>query len=172
MIVTGYEVKFDSYHEALVFAFRCAGQASPPPTPIAKLMRGPVSSGHGLAGLEAAAQAGFIRAEVGAMAPVLRNIIVARFAFEEKERLAALIELIPHAAAQLGTGINSRRMVDTLVQRYFGARVFLNDLAEQVGVHASSATRAWQKIRDRLRADEDRADEEIGDRLRAAGVTP
>lgn len=172
MIVTGYEVKFDSYHEALVFAFRCAGQASPPPTPIAKLMRGPVSSGHGLAGLEAAAQAGFIRAEVGAMAPVLRNIIVARFAFEEKERLAALIELIPHAAAQLGTGINSRRMVDTLVQRYFGARVFLRDLAEQIGVHPNTLTAKWGAIRSRFRADEDRAQEEIFYRLQRAGLLP
>jgi DNA-binding transcriptional ArsR family regulator len=166
------EPLFPHAHAALVFAFRFSGQSGAAPTPMAKLMRGPAATGKGLAGLDGAAQAGMIRCEVEALEPILRNIIVARFAFEDLERLRALLALIPHAAEQLGTGINSRRMVDTLVQRYFGARVLLCDLAEQIGVHSSTVTRTWQKIYARFQADEARAGAEIGDRLRIAGLVP
>jgi hypothetical protein len=166
------EPLFPHAHAALVFAFRFSGQSGAAPTPMAKLIRGPVATGKGLTGLDGAAQSGMIRAEVDAMAPVLRNIIVARFAFEEKERLAALLELIPHAAAQLGTGINSRRMVDALVQKFFGARVFLRDLADQLGCHANTITPKWGAIRSRFRADEDRAHDEIFHRLQRAGLLP
>ena len=166
------EPLFPHAHAALVFAFRFSGQSSAAPTPMAKLMHGPVATGKGLTGLDGAAQAGMIRAEVDTMAPVLRHIIVARFAFEDRERLQALMELIPHAAAQIGTGINNLRMVDTLVQKYFGARVYLNDLADQLGCHANTITPKWGLIHSRFRADEDMANEEIFERLQRAGLVP
>lgn len=70
---------FKSTHEALIFAFRHAGQQSPK-TPMTYLMKTEqLGSGKGLSGLDGAAQAGFILAEVCRLPDDQHNIIVARY---------------------------------------------------------------------------------------------
>ncbi len=171
----GYdEPLFPSAHAALMFAHWFAHQAGPAPTAHAKLMRGPVGSGKGLAGLDGAGQAGMILAEVATLAPILRAVITARFApeFSPEYRAAIVKVLLPHAAAQLGSGINSRRLVGDLVQRYFGVKVQHADLAERHELSESAIRAKWRPIRERLRADEARSWEAISDRLRIAGICP
>lgn len=73
------EPLFNSTHAALTFAFEYGGQQSPR-TPMTSLMRtANLGSGKGLSGLDGAAQAGFILAEVCRLPDDQHNIIVARY---------------------------------------------------------------------------------------------
>lgn len=73
------EPLFKSTHQALTFAFSLAGQQSPK-TPMTSLMRSQqLGTGKGLSGLDAAAQAGFILAEVCRLSDDQHNVIVARY---------------------------------------------------------------------------------------------
>lgn len=73
------EPLFKSTHDALVFAFAYAGQQSPR-TPMTSLMRSAsIGSGKGLSGLDGAAQAGMILAEVCRLPDDQHNVIVARY---------------------------------------------------------------------------------------------
>lgn len=70
---------FKSTHDALVFAFNYAGQQSPK-TPMTSLFKTPgIGSGKGLSGLDGAAQAGFILAEVCRLPDEQHNVVVARY---------------------------------------------------------------------------------------------
>lgn len=73
------EPLFKSTHDALVFAFQYAGQQSPK-TPLTSLLRTPgLGSGKGLSGVDGAAQAGMILAEVDRLPDDQHNVIVARY---------------------------------------------------------------------------------------------
>lgn len=75
------EPLFRSAHDALVFAFNYSRQQSPR-TPMTSLMRtAQMGSGKGLSGLDAAAQAGFILAEVCRLPDNQHNVIVARYGY-------------------------------------------------------------------------------------------
>lgn len=70
---------FRSTHDALVFAFQYAGQQSPR-TPMTSLFKTPgLGTGKGLSGLDGAAQAGMILAEVCRLPDDQHNVIVARY---------------------------------------------------------------------------------------------
>lgn len=164
------EPLFDSAYAALAFAFRYSTQQYSP-TPMARLMRGTLGSGKGLHGLDGAAQAGIIRAEVNRIREYERSAIVARFALD-KDGIQAKMNLVPPATASLGTGIHNRRMVDNLVQRHYGKRVHLKDLAETHGVHANTMTQRWACIHRLLTSIDYRAMDLAEDRLREAGLVP
>ena len=72
------EPLFSSAHDALVFAFNYSGQRYGQ-TPMSKIAA-PAAPGKGLSGVDGAAQAGFIRAEVAAIGRILEAILIARFA--------------------------------------------------------------------------------------------
>ena len=165
------EPLFDSTYAALAFAYRYSTQQYQP-TPMARLMRGTIGSGKGLHGLDGAAQAGIIRAEVDKLREFERHAIVARFAADERESLAAKLHLIRPAVASLGTGVHSRRLVDALVQRYYGKRVHLKDLSEIVGIHPNTMTDRWRCIRRVLNEIEDRGMDMVELRLQEAGLVP
>lgn len=162
---------FDSTWAALAFAFRYSTQQYQP-TPMARLMRGSIGSGKGLAGLEGAGQAGIIRAEVEKLPTFERCAVVARFAIENKERYDAMLGLIVPATACLGTGVHNRRMVDNLVQRYFGARCFLKDLAATHDVHPDTMTQRWSCIKRQLREIEHLGVDRVEIHLQNAGLVP
>lgn len=162
---------FDSTWAALAFAFRYSTQQYQP-TPMARLMRGALGSGKGLVGLEGAGQAGIIRAEVEKLPVFEKCAVIARFAIEDKERFGAMKELIVPATSCLGTGVHNRRMVDNLVQRYFGARCFLKDLAETHGVHPDTMTQRWSCIKRQLRDLEYRGIDRVEVRLQETGLIP
>lgn len=73
------EPLFKSTHDALVFSFNYAHQQSPR-TPMTSLMRtAGIGSGKGLSGLDGAAQAGMVLAEVCRLPDDQHNVIVARY---------------------------------------------------------------------------------------------
>lgn len=73
------ESLFTSAHGALVFAFNFSGQSYDRPA-MNRLATPALGTGKGLVGLDGAAQAGFIRAEVKAMGKLAEAIIIARIA--------------------------------------------------------------------------------------------
>lgn len=147
---------FDSTWAALAFAFRYSTQQYQP-TPMARLMRGALGSGKGLVGLEGAGQAGLVRAMVEKLPEYERAAITARFSFKSSEGYAAKIVLIRPATAALGTGVHNRRMVDHLVQKFFGEKVYLKDLAGTCGIDPRTIPDRWHLIRKALTAIEHRA---------------
>lgn len=73
------EPLFESAHGALVFAFNFSGQCYDRPM-MNRLASPAVGSGKGLVGLDGAAQAGMIRAEVQTLGKLAEAIIIARIA--------------------------------------------------------------------------------------------
>lgn len=162
---------FDSAYAALAFAFRYSMQQYQP-TPMARLMRGSLGSGKGLHGLDGAAQAGLIRGLVERVRLPERHALISRFALAKVERYGAMKELVQPATAALGTGVHNRRMVDNLVQRYFGERCHLKDLASDFGVHPDTMTQRWACIKRLLTELERRGIDQAEIRLQAAGLVP
>ena len=70
---------FDSAHGALVFAFNFSTQCYDRPI-MNRMADGPEKSGKGLVGLDGAAQAGFVLAEVKSMGRISEAVIAARIA--------------------------------------------------------------------------------------------
>ena len=70
---------FVSAHSALVFAFNFSGQNYDRPM-MNRLASPAVGTGKGLVGLDGAAQAGFVRAEVQGLGPLAEAILIARIA--------------------------------------------------------------------------------------------
>lgn len=73
------EPLFESAHGALVFAFNFSGQCYDRPM-MNRLASPTFGTGKGLVGLDGAAQAGFIRAEVQALGKLAEAILIARLA--------------------------------------------------------------------------------------------
>lgn len=161
---------FSSTWSALVFAFNYSSQQYQP-SPLARLMRGPIGRGKGLAGLDGAGQAGMIKQEVGKLPVDEYCAIVARFAVGI-ERRAAMRHLMNPAIACLGTSRYTTRMVDILVQRFYGRHVRLHVLADQCRMHPNSVGRRWARIRSTLLDIERRALDHVDDALRDAGLVP
>ncbi len=73
------EPLFDTAHGALVFAFNFSGQSYD--RPLMNRMAAPaIGTGKGLVGLDGAAQAGFIRAEVASLGKLAEAILISRIA--------------------------------------------------------------------------------------------
>ncbi|MHB1372093.1 MAG: hypothetical protein ACYCW7_18110 [Pseudomonadaceae bacterium] len=165
------EPLFNSAYDAIAFAYRfnCQQYAM---TPMAKLMRGQIGTGKGLVGLDGAAQAGFIRGLIEQLGEWEKAALAARFAFDRKELFKARDTLIIPALASLPTGVHHRRMVDALVQKFYGERVYLKDLAELVGLHANTMTDRWRCIRKSLTELEHRAIDRAEAEFQVAGLVP
>ena len=163
---------FESAHGALLFAFHYFSQSGAR-SQMASLYKPSGKSGKGLVGVDGAAQAGFIRREVGELPPYERALIIARFSVEPKENISAKLQIIEPAMSMLGTGLHHRRLVDALVQRHFGRKdVMLVSWAEKLGTHPSTVTRKWQQIHKGLINAEIRAMEMIEARLQEKGMIP
>ena len=163
------EPLFASAYDALAFAFRFNAQQYAP-TPMARLMRGSIGSGKGLVGIDGAAQAGFILGVVERLGEWEKAALAARFALDRKELFRARDALITPAMAALGTGVHHRRMVDALVQKHFGRKVKLKEVAETYQVNKNTLTDQWRIIRKTLHEVECRAMDKAEAMLRESGV--
>lgn len=79
MQMQGENMLFQNAHGALTFAFNFSGQCYDRPM-MNRLASPAIGSGKGLVGLDGAAQAGMIRAEVKAMGKLAEAILIARVA--------------------------------------------------------------------------------------------
>lgn len=79
MQIQGESMLFNTAHGAIVFALNFSGQSYDRPI-MNRMADEPRPAGKGLSGLDGAAQAGFIRAELKALGRLAESILIARIA--------------------------------------------------------------------------------------------
>lgn len=123
-------------------------------------------------GMDGIAQAGMILALVEAIPDKYEKMaIIARYGRRKApETIKAMIYLIPAARNACGTGIHHHKMIDGLVQRYFGRRVRMKDLAFACGVHANTVYAKWRSIRSKLSDLETRAYDRVNELMTERGL--
>lgn len=150
------EPLFKSAHAALVFALNYSMQQYDRPL-LNRLAYGPAKEeSRGLSGLDGAAQAGMIRAELAHLAPLHQAVLVASIAPQRMpcecraaccvgwkinpEWSTAVSELTTVAAAAALAGcVSNGRLRSALIQRLLGAKTTLADLAERHDVDEKTA---------------------------------
>jgi len=155
---------FESAHAALVFAFNFS--AGPERSLMNKLAAPAKSKGRGLAGLDGAAQAGMVRAEVAALGRVSEAILVARFAPRSvpcdcraaccigyrpnREWVDAISYLADHVRTTALAGCTANGILRReYVVRYFtarDARVSIDELAERHDVARNTVSAHVGKV--------------------------
>jgi hypothetical protein len=163
---------FDTAHGALVFALNFALQNYDRPAML-KMAAPALGTGKGLAGIDGAAQAGMIRAELRAVGHLAEAIIIARLApatvpchcrapccsgfrlnAEWSEAIHALADYIGHAGIVGATAYPLRRDIVIRTFAHKGHRLSLDEIASRhnasrntVQTHASAAARLFGGIR-------------------------
>lgn len=159
------EPLFHSAHSAMVFAFNFSGQSYDRPM-MNRLAAPAVGSGLGLVGLDGAAQAGIIRAEVSALGPLAEAILMARIAprtipchcrsaccsgkrpnWEWTNAIALLADHVRQTAMH-GCCSNGLMRRD-YVERYFtrkGDRVSLEALAEKHDINRDTVSGHFARV--------------------------
>ena len=189
MIATHADVHFTSASEALVFALNAAIQADYPRPVMNKLAAPSTSTGHGLAGLDAAAQAGMVRAEIKQLGPLAEAVLFARYAprgipcacraaccagqKRNPEWINAISFLADYVRTTALAGcVTNGMMRQEYVVRYFSAkgRISLEDLAEKHGIVINTVTAHIWKVSKALRTFEHAANEAAEERLRFVGI--
>lgn len=176
------EYLFDSAHDALLFSFRFCGQQYAKAPSIFR--RAGIGTGKGLAGLDGAAQAGFISQEVRALGLLHRYALIARFA----ERFTQCSQCGSHAntAEWLGAcrwlAEEMRkevapdahiRLMDLLVQRHFSVhKRTLADIATQFGDGESKVKHINAALNPVLKRLELAATARMEERLASLGIIP
>lgn len=151
---------FKSTHDALVYAFNYAHQQSPK-TPMTSLMRTVgIGSGKGLSGVDGAAQAGMILAEVCRLPNDQHNVIVARYGHVLHQCIHceqdAPSDEWRSAIAYLSDGIEMdcthRRMRRDIVEIAIGKSGINNDqFCKRYAVSKSAAYRQISELKTRFR---------------------
>jgi hypothetical protein len=150
------EALFRSAHAALAFALNYSMQQYDRPL-MNRVAAGPAKEeGKGLSGLDGAAQAGMIRAELARLAPLHQAVLVANIAPQQvpcecraaccggwktnPEWSDAISELTTVAAAAALAGcVSNGRLRSALIQRLLGAKATLADLAARHDVDEKTA---------------------------------
>lgn len=175
---------FRSTQDALVFAFQYSAQQyelSAMGKVMARVDGAHIPSGKGLVGLDGAAQAGFVRAEIGRLPPPYRAVLRARFGEREapcptcgshglnQDWKAAISQITNHVAYAI-SGLSHTYLRRVFVADHFGEPVRIADEADRYGVPHRTAYDHRQKVREALRAEERAAFEAIDSRLREVGM--
>ena len=158
---------FESPEEALRFSYRHA-QGVYPVNTLSRWQAKPGSEPPRLpSGLDAATAAGWVRNVVeggngaAGMVEPYRSILLAKHSVNPALNLRAKLNLVDEALNHaMGTGLHKRRMVDLLIQRYFGGRtpgpdgklrpIRQHQIADQCGVCQKTVSNAYTKLRNWL----------------------
>lgn len=180
------EPVFQSAHGALMFAMNFSHGSLK--KSFLAMATGTARPGRGLAGLDGAAQAGMILAELLPLSEVFRTMLIARFAprrsecacrstccsgyRENQDWSEAVAYLAQYALTQGLTGtISHLRLRQTLVRRFFGVKEgSLIAVAQACGIHRNTAGEYNKAVFEHFRTKEALAMESIDDRLKAAGI--
>lgn len=148
---------FKSAHEAIVFACNYAAQQYAM-SPMAKLLqRGGRGSGRGLIGLDGAAQSGMVLAELQNIDYVQMLVLVARCA-PRKERCEcnhaccsgwrpnplyrdAVSQLVDLVVPALGGAFTMRRFRLAVIEKFFGEKIVIKEVASDLNVPPRTAER-------------------------------
>lgn len=190
MIATHDDVKFESAREALIFALNASIQSAYPRPTMNRLAAPSTGSGYGLAGLDAAGQAGMVRAEVKALGALAEAILFARSAphgipcacrascCSGNKRNKEWVDAISHLADYMRTTALSGCTVNghlrlKYVERYFAKkveRVNLEHLADENDVNRKTVFAHNAKVAKHLKALEVVAEAAIDENLRRVGM--
>lgn len=154
-MIVADEALFGSAHAALVFAFNFSGQQYDK-SQMARLAATPGRAGKGLGGLDGAAQAGMIRAELAHLPEPLASILIARVAPHfspcecrhaccsgqkpNQEWVGAILVLTERALSELSGHLSHYMLRRGIIEKYFGTKHNLIDLADECGVHRDTAS--------------------------------
>ena len=151
---------FDNAHDALTFAYRYSGRRYA----ISVLNDTPrATTGKGLGGLDGAAQAGIIKAEVARLGQITEAIIIARFALpwlpcscgqsccsgkkvngEWKKAITELATQLKNTALA-GCRCSAKCRFDYVVH-YFGGNGPLSAIADRERLHRNSVMRQYKLV--------------------------
>jgi len=158
------EALFRSAHAALVFALQYSKQQYDRPM-MNRVAAGPSAhEGKGLAGIDGAGQAGMIRAELERLPRLQQSVLIAAAAEQRvacecrasccvgwkvnPEWADAISDLTAAAASGALSGcISNGRLRSALIQRMFGVKVSLAELAERCHVDPDTAGAHNAKVR-------------------------
>ena len=164
IVLDNGDIRFSSGHDALVFAFNVSDQAYD--RPMMNRLAAPSIGKGGLAGLEAPAQAGMIRAEVQTLGKLAEAIIIARIAPRSvpchcrsaccaghrpnKEWTDAISVLADYVRTTALAGCTANGMMRReYVVRYFTRkddRISLEALADKHDIHRDTASAHAAKV--------------------------
>ncbi|MBU9581357.1 DNA-binding protein [Burkholderia multivorans] len=162
------EIEFKSAFDAVRFALAYSTQQYGE-TMMAKRLRGEsAGSGMGLVGLDGAGQAGMIRAKVCALPELHRAVIIARAAprdlpcscgkaccsgSQPNPEWRAAISWLTEASAAYCSGFSHYRVRRAIIERVFGVKCSLSDVAEDCGAHVNTASKQNAAVRKWLEGD-------------------
>lgn len=171
------EPLFRSAHEALMFAYTFSDASGHPVAAAAERRIATFARdryerlpglGRGLTGLDGAAQAGMIRAEVGRMHPLHQAVIAARFSVldvAQRQHACALLAL--RARHSMSCPLEA---IILLMRRQHGLRVNVGRIADQHDV-TERTVRNWSlSVRRWLQPAQQRAMDAAEKRLVEAGI--
>ena len=144
------EALFSSAHAALTFALNFSHQQSSKSAMSALLPPEASKGGKGLGGLDGAAQAGMIRAELKACGPVVEALLIARCAprstpcvcksaccsghRQNDEYEEAITLLCREAMSHLSGMLSHYTLRRALIEQHYGKKVQIKELADLCGV--------------------------------------
>ncbi|QWD55204.1 DNA-binding protein [Polynucleobacter paneuropaeus] len=189
MTVCEQEALFDSAHAAMVFAFNISTQCFDRPL-LARMATPARSDSKGLSGLDGAAQAGMIRAEIHALGDLAENILTARFAPSfhpcscrskccsgkqiNPEWSGSIAWLANHVrnTALSGTYADYRVRRSCIIRHFQGKqqRITLEALADSCGIARNSAGAYVSRVSKFLKVMESQAYGAISDKLQSISV--
>lgn len=177
---------FKSAHEAIIFAINFSGQQYAL-SPMAKLMQlGPMGSGRGLGGLDGAGQAGMVIAELCNIEYFASLALIARCSAPKARCLCessccsgwrenpvwreAIGQLSDHVLPSLAGSFSNRPLRVASVKKYFGEKITIQEIAEDVGVHRDTASDQNAKVVKMLKTLESKGWLEFTNRLESCGM--
>lgn len=162
------EALFSSAHAALTFAFNFSGQQYDK-SMMARLASTPSKAGKGLGGIDGAAQAGMIRAELHACGELVENVLTARMAPKyiicecthaccsgkkpNHEWEDAIAWLTRDAMSQVAGMLSHYRLRRGIIERHFGVKHNISELADICAVSRNTVAAHQQKILKWLKGD-------------------
>ncbi|WP_348995933.1 hypothetical protein ABFG95_11985 [Achromobacter sp. HNDS-1] len=158
------EPLFKSAHAALVFALNYSMQQYDRPLMNRKAAGPATGPGKGLSGVDGAGQAGMVRVELAKLTPIQQAALVASVAPQQlpceckvsccsglklnQEWANAIRDLTTAAAAGALSGcLSNGRLRSMLIQRLFGAKVTLSQLAEDHKVDERTVSAHHAKLK-------------------------
>lgn len=173
---------FPSAHSALMFAFNFSASQYERPT-MNRLAAPALGTGKGLGGLDGAAQAGMILAELGRLSSIHQQTLTARlaprwFPCSCVSPCCSGKKINPEwktAMEGLRDGLQgvqnaSKDLQLTLLTKYFGNKMTIVEVADEYALHRDTVSKHYSKIAGAMRRDESRAWGEIEDLLQKVKI--
>lgn len=174
---------FRNSHSALLFAYRFCSEQYDRPL-MNKLADKAAPTGKGLAGVDGSGQAGMIKREIKDLGEFYEAIVIASFALpstpcackasccsgeKPNQEWAEAIHIVTtEAMSQLSGKLSHYKLRKGIVERQFGVKRTLLDLAEHCGVDRDTASHHNAIITSWLKGDrQDRQNAKVGEIARA-----